>query len=184
VADNAPAGDLLRRAVDANVQFYAALGRLTVDYLDALGSIVRRVDVPVRLGNRTVTVRSPPPPPPPAPAAAPAPSPPAVMVLEAAAGDAAIGVFLVENLLTEKVSAPVSGSGFTAPDGREIAAPLAFDPEIVVLEPGEQMLVRVTAQVQDELEPEVSYRGELAVPGVIGTTIPIVLRRRPPQRAS
>jgi hypothetical protein len=169
------ADDVLRRALEANLQYYTALGRLTVDYLEALGSIARQVEVPAKLGNRTITLRqSAPAPEPPAPA----PPPPAVMVLEAEGGGTAIGVFLVENLLAEKVSAPVSASAFADPDGREVALPLAFDPEVVVLEPGEQILVRVTAQVADDLEADVSYRAELAVPGVIGTKVPIVARRR------
>jgi hypothetical protein len=163
------AEDVLRRALEANLQYYAALGRLTVDYLEALGSIARQVEVPAR----TLTFRQT------APATpAPAPAPPAVTVLEAEAGGTAIGVFLVENLLTEKVSAPVSASAVAAPDGREVAVPLAFDPEVVVLEPGEQILVRVAARVDDGLEADVSYRAEVAVPGVIGTRVPIVVRRR------
>jgi hypothetical protein len=169
------ADDILRRALEANLQYYSALGRLTVDYLEALGSIARNVEVPANLGNRTITFRQSAPVP---EAPAPTPTPPAVMVLEAGGGDTAIGVFLVENLLNEKVSAPVSASAFAAPDGREVALPLAFDPEVVVLEPGEQILVRVTAQVGDDLEEDVSYRAELAVPGVIGTKVPIVARRR------
>ena len=163
------AEDVLRRALEANLQYYAALGRLTVDYLEALGSIARQVEVPAR----TLTFRQT------APATpAPAPAPPAVTVLEAEAGGTAIGVFLVENLLTEKVSAPVSASAVAAPDGREVTVPLAFDPEVVVLEPGEQILVRVAARVDDGLEADVSYRAEVAVPGVIGTRVPIVVRRR------
>jgi O-phosphoseryl-tRNA(Cys) synthetase len=163
------AEDVLRRALEANLQYYAALGRLTVDYLEALGSIARQVEVPAR----TLTFRQT------APATpAPAPAPPAVTVLEAEAGGTAIGVFLVENLLTEKVSAPVSASAVAAPDGREVAVPLAFEPEVVVLEPGEQILVRVAARVDDGLEADVSYRAEVAVPGVIGTRVPIVVRRR------
>ena len=163
------AEDVLRRALEANLQYYAALGRLTVDYLEALGSIARQVELPAR----TLTFRQT------APATpAPAPAPPAVTVLEAEAGGTAIGVFLVENLLTEKVSAPVSASAVAAPDGREVAVPLAFDPEVVVLEPGEQILVRVAARVDDRLEADVSYRAEVAVPGVIGTRVPIVVRRR------
>lgn len=162
------AEDVLRRALEANLQYYAALGRLTVDYLEALGSIARQVEVPAR----TLTFRQTPATP------APAPAPPAVTVLEAEAGGTAIGVFLVENLLSEKVSAPVSASAVAAPDGREVAVPLAFDPEVVVLEPGEQILVRVAARVDDGLEADVSYRAEVAVPGVIGTRVPIVVRRR------
>jgi hypothetical protein len=171
MADAPPASDLLRRALDANLQYYAALGRLTVDYLEALGSIARNIEVPAPALTLRQSAPSPAP-------AAPAPPAPAVMVLEAEAGGAAIGVFLVENLLGEKVSAPVSASALTGPDGREVAVPLAFDPEVVVLEPGEQILVRVTAALDGELEPEISYRAELAVPGVIGTKVPIVVRRR------
>jgi hypothetical protein len=167
--------DVLRRALEANVQYYTALGRLTLDYFEALGSIARQVEVPANLGNRTITFRQSAPTAPPSPPAAP---PPAVMVLEAEGGGTAVGVFLVENLLGEKVSAPVSASAFASPDGREVTVPLAFDPEVVVLEPGEQILVRVTAQVADDLDADVSYRAELAVPGVIGTKVPIVARRR------
>jgi hypothetical protein len=163
MAEAAPASDLLRRALDANLRYYAAIGRLTVDYLEALGAIARHVEVPTR----------------PAPAVPPpAPAPPAVMVLEAEAGGTAIGVFLVENLLGEKVAAPVSASPLAGPDGREVDVRLAFDPEVVVLEPGEQILVRVAARLDGDLDPDVSYRAELAVPGVIGTKVPIVVRRR------
>jgi hypothetical protein len=176
MAEAGSGNDVLRRALEANLQYYTALGRLTVDYLEALGSIARQVEVPAKLGNRTITFRQSAPAPA-APAPAP-PPPPAVMVLEAEGGGAAIGVFLVENLLAEKVSAPVSASAFSAPDGREVTLPLAFDPEVVVLEPGEQILVRVIAQVGEDLEADVSYRAELAVPGVIGTKVPIVARRR------
>ena len=38
----------------------------------------------------------------------------------------------------------------------------------MILEPGEQILVRVAAQVADDLDADVSYRAELAVPGVTG----------------
>jgi hypothetical protein len=169
MADAEPANDVLRRALEANLQYYAALGRLTVDYLEALGSIATK---------RTVTFRQTAPAPP-VPAPAQVPAAPAVMVLEAEAGGTAIGVFLVENLLTEKVSAPVSASAVTSPDGREMDVQLAFDPEVVVLEPGEQILVRVAARLDGDLDPEVGYRAELAVPGVIGTSVPIVVRRRP-----
>jgi hypothetical protein len=171
VADPAPPGELLRRAVDANLQYYTALGRLTIEYLEALGAIARRVEVPLPLGTATVA-------PAPAPAPPPPPRAPAAMVLEAEAGGTAVGVFLVENLLAEKVSAPVSASSFSAPDGREVTPALAFDPEVVVLDRGEQILVRVATRIEADLEPDISYRGELTVPGIVGTKVPIVLRRR------
>jgi hypothetical protein len=101
------------------------------------------------------------------------------MALESEAGGVALGVFLVENHLGRDVTARVSATGFTSPDGREIAPVLLFDPEVIALKPGEQVLVRVTTAVDDSLEPDVRYQGEFSVPELTGTRIPVVLRRRP-----
>jgi len=38
--------------------------------------------------------------------------------------------------------------------------------------------MRVSAVITDELEPGVRYQGELTIPALRGTRIPIVLRRR------
>jgi hypothetical protein len=102
-----------------------------------------------------------------------------VLVLEAEAGDAALGVFMVENLLGEKVSAPVTTTPFADSEGREVQPELSFDPDVVTLEPGEQMLVRVAVAIDDAFEPEIAYRGDVRVPGPVGTHVPLVLRRRP-----
>jgi hypothetical protein len=101
------------------------------------------------------------------------------MVLEAVAGGSALGVFLVDNGLDQRVSGPVQAAPFVGREHDEVRPTLAFDPEVVTLDPGEQELVRVTAVIGTELEPEVGYRSEFTIPGVTGTRIPVVLRRRP-----
>jgi hypothetical protein len=101
------------------------------------------------------------------------------MVLEAAAGDRALGVFLVENRLQSRVSAPIMASAFTDPEGREFRPGLVFEPEVVTLDPGEQLLVRVAALLDEPLLPEVDYRGELTIPGLSGSRVKLVLRQRP-----
>jgi hypothetical protein len=152
-------GALLRRALDANLRYYEALGELTLDYLRSLRTLTSDGDAPAPT------------------AAAPAP-PPATLVLEAQAGETAVGAFLVQNLLDERVSAPVIAGAFTAEDGGEADLTLKLDPEVVTLEPGEQQMVRTAAAVTDRLEPGVGYRGEVSVPGLTGTRVPIVVRRR------
>jgi hypothetical protein len=164
--------ELWRRAVDANVRYVEAVSRVTVDYVRALAGVTRNLSAPVRAGSRAPAPPRPEPETPTAPTASPA------MVLEGEAGATALGVFLVENHLERAISTPVAASGFIADDGREVVPPLTFDPELVILDPGEQLLVQVSTTIGDELERDVGYRGELTVPGLTGTSVPIVIRRR------
>jgi hypothetical protein len=169
-------GDVVRRAFDANLQYYAAVGRITVEYWQALAKLVEDVRLPgVARASPDAPRRQ---------AASLTPTgavaearPPAAIVLEAAAGGTAEGLFLVDNSLQEKVSAPVFASSFRADDGREVTPKLVFEPEVVTLGPGEQILVRAVATIDERLEPNVGYRGELSVPGVAGTRVAVVLRR-------
>lgn len=177
-----PPGGVLRRAVDANLRYYEALGRLSVEYLQTLAGLVEDVTLP-RLGGVSMSRSALPPTAPPGPALPPRPAPEgaapvAALVLEAEQGGTATGLFMVQNTLPEKVSAPVLVSSFRAEGGGEAAPKLVLDPEVVTLGPGEQMLVRVTTAIDEALAPDVSYRGELSVPGVAAKGIPLVLRRR------
>ena len=72
------------------------------------------------------------------------------MVLEASAGEVALGVFLVENSLGQEVKAPVVASAFTDDKGRQLKPSLTFDPPIITLRPREQLLVRAQAQVTSD----------------------------------
>jgi hypothetical protein len=116
------------------------------------------------------------------PAAHRAPSPAAgtsapALVLEAEAGKRAEGAFIVENLLSEGMSSPVVASVFASAEGRELRPRLAFEPEVVVLDAGEQVLVRVVATIDEALEPGVGYRGEVTVPGLVSRGLSMVVRR-------
>jgi hypothetical protein len=100
------------------------------------------------------------------------------MVLEGAVGRTALGVFVVENHLDHEVSARPAASVFVDAAGRQVQPTVKFDPEVVILRGGEQLLVRVMARIDDTLEPDVRYEGEATIPELTGTRIPIVLRRR------
>jgi hypothetical protein len=100
------------------------------------------------------------------------------MVLESESGSCAVGMFLVENRLRQAVSAPVAPSAFVDAKGREVVPRLAFLPEVVELQPGEQAVVRVAAAFDERLRPGVRYVGSISVPGVSSSSVAVVLRRR------
>lgn len=103
---------------------------------------------------------------------------PAGMLLESESGSCAVGMFLVENKLGQLVSARVAPSTFVDGEGREVQPRLAFSPEVVQLQPGEQTLVRVAAAFDERLRPGVRYLGSISVPGVSSASVAVVLKRR------
>lgn len=171
---------IFRRALEANARYYEALGQVTTDYLKALAGVVGEFRLPSQLGGRAAGLG----------AARPVAAPPApvaptdpvkaasAMVLEGVAGQEAVGAFMVQNHFSQKVAAPVVVSAFLDPSGAELRPALAFEPDVVALEAGEQVLVRVTASIDERLRPGIAYRGEVAVPGLSGDRVPLVLRRR------
>jgi hypothetical protein len=64
--------------------------------------------------------------------------------------------------------------------GRDVEA-LLYDrtggQDRLVLPPGEEAVVRVALVVDERMEPGLEYRGELSVPDLPGTSIPIVARK-------
>ncbi len=178
MAERGQLDELWRRGVDANLRFYEGVGRLTADYVRALASVAADLRTG-RAARPSAPSAADPAPPREAPPRPPAERQDPVLVLEAEAGNAALGVFMVENLLGSKVSAPVTTTPFADSEGREVQPDLSFDPDVITLEPGEQMLVRVAAAIDEAFEPDVAYRGEVSVPGPVGTRVPLVLRRRP-----
>jgi hypothetical protein len=168
MAEQSGLDQIFRRALEANARYYEALGQVTTDYLKALAGVLGEVKLPATLASRAAA---------PAPPAASAPAPSA-MVLVAPAGQTAVGAFMVQNRLGQHVAAPVVTSAFLDPSGAEVRPALAFEPDVVSLDVGEQVLVRVTATIDERLEPGVGYRGEVTVPGLSGDRIALVLRRR------
>jgi hypothetical protein len=90
------------------------------------------------------------------------------------------GVFVVENLTADPVSAPIQVSAFVDDRGNEVRPRLVLRPSTLQLGPGEHAMVQLAAELDDALESGVRYRGEIAIPGLSDRRIPIVLRRRPP----
>lgn len=171
----------LRRMSDANLRYYQGWGQLALDYLSSLVALAGELTQPSRSVGTHVhpepsaadLTRSEP-----MPVRSAAPTQPPAMVLEADGGGQAVGAFLVENRLTQRVSTPVVASTFVGPEGQEVRPHLSLDPEIVTLDPGEQVLVRVISLIDDRLEPGITYRASVSVPGLGGRNLPLVLRRR------
>jgi hypothetical protein len=165
--------DVWRRSLEATVQFYSAMGKLAFDCLQTLLATGRDSDSKEGGdGNRPASVsvhRE---------ASSTTPSPaPVSMVLEGEVGRKALGVFLVENGFPRAVSASATASAFVDDDGNEINPTVEFEPSSITLEPGEQILVKVLASIEKDMPAGIRYRGEIGVPGLMGTRIPVVLGR-------
>lgn len=174
-ADGSPRTELAsawRDAAEAGVRYYTRLGGLALELAETLVPAVGELRPTVRVS----------PDPPSTPASKP-PDPPSdagrqTIVIEAAAGRSGLGVFMVENTTARKVSAPVGVSAFTDADGREVSPAVSFSPDVISLEPGDQVLVQVAAAVSDTFEPGVRYQAEISIPRLAGAKIPLVVRRR------
>jgi hypothetical protein len=149
--------------VEAGLRYWGTLGRLAVESITALVPLVAELrpggDAPVEIVE--------------------APPVPKTILLEAEAGQSGMGVFIVENTTAEQLSIPISASPFHDPRGREVHPAIAFRPDVITLDPGDQQVVQVAAAVEETLEPDVRYHALISVPGLSATRIPIVLRRRP-----
>jgi hypothetical protein len=170
-------GKALSRAVDANLRYTALATRLATSALESAFSagssiatemgpkaaaVVRQVTTQVRAGQQ------------------PGPSvqqKPAAILLEGETGSTATGFFVVENSLPHAISTSIEVSPLIARDGRKIDSALRFDPGMISLAAGEQVIARVTAKISRRLVAGARYEGEILVPGVAGARIPIVLRR-------
>jgi len=165
VADAPSLEQLWRRAVDAQLTYYRSIGQLSVEYARAALGVVR-TDRPSVVPSPTT---------PAAQATQPAAAP--VLALEAEAGSWALGMFVVENSTGAPVSAAVELPALADADGRQVHGEIRFEPEVITLQPGEQTLVQIGVEVTRGLRRGVDYRGEVSVPGLTGTRIPLVVRR-------
>jgi hypothetical protein len=160
--------DTVRDAAEASLRYYGRMGGLALELAEAL--------VPSLSGLRPEVFRSPASP---EPSAALAEAPRGqTIVIEAAAGRNGLGVFMVENTTGRKVSGPLGVSAFADESGREVQPTVRFSPEVVSLEPGDQVLVQVVAGVDGTFEPGVRYGAEIRIPELTAAGIPLVVRRR------
>jgi hypothetical protein len=151
--------------VEAGLRYWGTLGRLAVESITALVPLAAELRPSARPQVELVD-------------APPAPPAPKTILIEAEVGESGLGVFLVENTTAERLLAPVSAASFHDPRGREVHPAIAFRPEVLTLDPGDQQVVQVAAVVDETLEPGVRYHASISVPGLPATEIPIVLRRR------
>jgi len=157
----------LRRAAEANMRYYSALGQATADYVKAV------VDIWQGLARPDGAVASTAP-------STPSPSIGPALVLEAAAGASARAAFVVANKLARPVTAPVVTSTFADPSGATVQPTLRIEPGRVALGPGDRAIVQVMAAITDDLVTGVAYRGRLSVPGLSDDSVAVVIRRLEP----
>jgi hypothetical protein len=166
--------EAIRKAIDLNVRYYSSVAQLAVDYWRELFATVTESVKPAVFPVRLATTQRGS-----AGAVPPAESrSKAALIMEAEVGSVAQGVFVVENHLNSDVDSAVVASPFRDSSGSAIQPAFVFDPPRLALKPNEQILVRVTVTIAQELEPDTRYVGEFMVPGLKGTTIPVVLRNR------
>jgi hypothetical protein len=152
-------------AFEAGIKYYRRLGRLA---LEGGALLARRPIFEERALTPAQPVTGP-----------PARSSQPTLLLEATAGKAAVGVFLVENVSADPVVTGLTVSPLKGPSGEQAESVLQFVPEQIALDPGDQQLVQVAAPINGSLEPGVRYRAEISIPGLSGVRVPIAVRRRP-----
>lgn len=160
-----------REAAGATLRYYGRLGGLAFALAEALAPSLSDLRPKVRLSSEAPSEGAP-------AADSTEASHGQTIVLEAAAGKSALGVFLVENTTARKASGPLGVSAFTDSSGRVVKPSVRFSPDVVSLEQGDQVLVQVAAAIDDTLEPGVRYAAEISIPKLSGARIPLIVRRR------
>jgi hypothetical protein len=195
MADRPGLGDVLRDALKANARYYESIGQLTSSWLRELADVssglrLPRVSVDTAPVSPRLSVVRPSASPPESssqpspvsqlsqPSAVEKPAPAATLVLEAAAGETAMGAFLVENTLGSAVSQAVEVGAFTDEEGVETVLQLTFEPSVIKLAAGEQVVVRTSVVIPEAVGTE--SRATVRVAGVPGAEIPVVVRRTGP----
>ena len=161
---------MLRDAAGASLRYYGRMGRLAFALAEAFAPSLSDLRPTVHVSSEPSSTTT-------KPTDSADVERPQTIVIEAAAGRGGIGVFMVENSTERRVSGPVEISPFIDASGREAQPEVRFSPDVVSLEPGDQVLVQVAAAVNDTLAPGVRYGAEIRIPQLSGATIPLVVRR-------
>ncbi len=159
MADGLDLSDIVRRTVQANAKFYKGWMDLSFEYFRGISEI---------LGGTTQA----------APPVQEMDSGGGALVLEGEDGSLARGAFLVTNDMERPVSCEFAASDFKNPSGASVLVKAAFDPPKVELGPGEQRVVQVAIAIDAQLSPGAGYAGEIAIRGMEGFAVPVVLRRQ------
>lgn len=168
-------GEVWRRALDLNVRYYEAWGRVANDYVRDLGATLKSYSPAMRLPTITlpnVKATTAPPTTPRSADTTPQPASRPVVLLEAAPGSIATGAVLVENHLPHPVSAAICAMVDSDID-------IIVEPDRVDLAPGESAVLRVNATIpQSDSSEVIEIRGELLVPELVGAAVPLLIRNR------
>jgi hypothetical protein len=153
--------EIVRRTVQANAKLYKGWLDLSLEYFRGISEIFGGPQSPF----------SP-------PAHGETDSGPGVLVLEGEEGSAVQGAFLVTNDLARKVTCELYATEFADSSGSSISVKARFQPPRLELAPGEQRVVQVVIPIDARFTPGAGYSGELAIKGMEGFAVPVVLRRR------
>jgi hypothetical protein len=176
--------DLVKRAFDANLRYWDAVGRATTDYVQAVSKIWSDAPITWTPGvnsrttnnagaasaSNTASVSS--------PAASASSNNGPSLLLEGLAGTQARAVVMISNDLDRDAEAVVTVSSLRGPDGRFVALEIRATPESVKLAAGARVPVTLVADITDTLAAGADYHGEINVPGLSARGVPVVLRRR------
>jgi hypothetical protein len=170
-------GEVWRRALDLNVRYYEAWGRVANEYVRDLGATLKSYSPNVRLPTITlpnVTTATGTTSKQRAVDSTPQPASRPIVLLEAAPGSLAEGAVLVENHLAHPVSA-----GIRAVVDSDIDIVILVEPDHVDLAPGESAVLRVSTTLpQSDSSAVTEIRGELLAPELVGTAVPLLIRSR------
>jgi len=166
LAEKTPLEEIARRAYDANLRYWEAVGRATSEYVQAVSRLWADAPLAWAPQQRGPTAT-----------AEPSSYPPPALLLEGAAGSEARSVVMLTNDLTREVEAGVVASSLTGPGGETAPVRVHAEPEVVKLAPGSRTPVTLSVQLTDALAPGVDYRGEVNVPGLSPRGVAVIVRR-------
>lgn len=159
MADGLDLSTIVRRTVQANARFYKGWMDLSVEYWRGISEIFGGPPEATAPGQEVDSGAG-------------------VIVLEGEEGASPRGAFLVTNDLGRELSCEFVASSFADPSGAVGSAKPVFEPATLELGPGEQRVVHVLIPIEGTLAAGVGYAGEVAIKGMDGFSVPVVLRRR------
>ena len=162
MADESGLTEIVRRAAQANAKLYKGWMDLSLEYMRSLSEIFGGAAAVAQSTRPTEEMDA----------------GPSTLVLEGEAGTSASASFLVSNDLDRPISCKLTSSDFTDPTGATAKARTTFDPPALELAAGDQQVVKVTVAIGEALVAGVGYAGEIAIAGMDGFAVPIVLRRQ------
>lgn len=98
------------------------------------------------------------------------------VVLTAKAGTEASGIFALQNQRPEAVRATILSTAFVDAAGEQVAVDLRLEPGRVMLEPGEEVEVSISATVPADLAPGQHLRGAVLVPDLTASAVAVVIQ--------